>query len=358
MSGYEYGNARLRAMRSRLLSRRELLELTEAKSLPELIGLIARTPYRKSLEVALVQASDLESVYEALRRDFVETIGKVRSFYDSREGKLVDLILRGYDVHNLKSVLRGLSHQVAQAEIARALLPTADLPAPLLNELLKASSPRDAIDLLATIRHPFAQPLLTLRAERPGADVAEMEHVLERWRFEEAMRRLQNEDDNGKRLLTALSQEADILNMLLVMRFIQQPAEQQALKAHVGKAGLEGLFPALGTLSVERLSRVYAAKSIREAVELLADTRYAPALQAGLRDFGRSGLLSDVELALTRYQLRWNAAQIVKDPLGIGVVMGYVALKISEIRNLRRIARGIQLKMTPGSIQAEMELAE
>ncbi len=358
MSGFEYGNARLRAMRSRLLPRSMLAQLTETRSLPEFIGLFAQTPYRKSLEVALVQASDLESIYEALRRDFVDTIARVRGFYDGSERKLIDLILRQYDVHNLKTVLRGLSHHAQQIDIDTTLLPTCDLPEPLLNELLHASSPRGAIDLLATIRHPFAQPLLTLRAEQPGAELADMERALDRWRFNEAARSLQGEQEEGRTVMAALRHDVDIQNILLALRLIRYPAEQQVLKMRLGRSGLGGVVAAEGNIPIAQLERMIATKSLIAAIDLLAGTVYHAALQEGRLAYSRSSLLSEYERALLRYRLRWLSAQLVRDPLGIGVVLGYLAEKANEITNLRRAARGVQMKQPPEMIHVEMEFVQ
>lgn len=356
MKGYEYGNARLRAMRSRLLTRRELVDMAAAKSLPDLIIQIARTPYRRSLEVSLVQTSDLESIYEALRRDFIETIEKIRSFYDGSEQELVDQLLIAYDIHNLKTVLRGLAHKVPQPDIESALLPTTGLPTALLSNLLRASNPRGAIDLLATIRHPFAQPLLALRSSHPGADLFDMEAALDRWRFHEAEKTLRNEDENGRTVLLAQRIEVDILNLLLVLRFIQSPGERQSLKNRLGDDGLAGLLPGAGFLSIELLNQLSSVKSMRMAVDLLSSTPYVDAVHVGFLEFERSGLLSDLERSLRRYQLTWNTTQLVKDPLGIGVVMGYLALKTNEISNLRRMARGIHMKLSPDAIQMSMEV--
>jgi vacuolar-type H+-ATPase subunit C/Vma6 len=143
---------------------------------------------------------------------------------------------------------------------------------------------------------------------------------------------------------------------MLILRFIHTPGERQPLKARLGDDGLQNLFPGFGTLSSDLLTRAAAVKNIRMAVDLLGRTSYSTALQSGLMEFEHSGLLSDLERALRRYQLHWNAAQIVKNPLGIGVVIGYLALKTNEIRNIRRAARGIQMKWSPNAIQAEMEL--
>lgn len=358
MSGYEYGNTRLRAMRSRLLDRRKLVELSEARSLPEFINQIAQTSYRKSIEMALVQTSDLESIYEALRRDFIDTIAKIRGFYEGETRHLVDLILREYDVHNLKTILRGLSQRVPQSEMDNTLLPTCDLPDALLNELMRASSPRGAIDLLATVRHPIAQPLLSLRAEQPGAELWAMERALDRWHFEETTRAVKAMPEEGQRVNAALRLEMDIRNILLVLRLIRYPAEQQALKLRVGQTGLEALLPTVGGLTVEQMNRMLATKHINTAIEQLADAPYIAMLREGTRLFDHSGQLSDIERALRRYQLHWLSSQIVQDPLGIGVVLGYLAEKVNEIANLRRMARGIQMHIAPGQIQAEMEFLE
>lgn len=362
MAGYEYGNARLRAMRSRLLSQAELNGLAEATSLAELIGLLARTSYRKAIEISLVQSSDLESIDEALRRDFTQTVSSIRSFYSDDERELVDLFLRAYDIHNLKTVLRGLSHQSHRSEIERSLLPVGELSAVILNELLRATSPRMAIDLLATIRHPFAQPLLVLRAEQPGADLFEMELALDRWRYRETVQRLKARQDGVSLARAAINLEADIANLLVVLRFLHSAEEQQFLKqraesGRMNPAGPERLFNGAGSLAVEQLARLYGASSVKAALALLPDVSFAPALREGLKEYERLGRLSEIERALRRYQLRWLVWQIAKDPLGIGVFLGYLALKNNEVANLRRIARSVQLRRSPEDTRGELEFA-
>jgi len=357
MSGYEYGNARLRAMRSRLLSPADLNSLAEAVSLAELIGILTRTPYRRTLEVSLVQNSDLESIDEALRRDFIQTTTSIRRFFDGAEKELVDLFLRAYDVHNLKTVLRGLSHRFARSDIEKALLPVGELSAAVLGELLRASSPRVAIDLLATIRHPFAQPLLALRAEWPGSGLFDMELALERWYYGQAERYLKDLHDDGALARTALNLAADMANLMVVLRFVHAPQEKNFLQARSARGGPEQLFNGSGSLSADRLTRLYGVSSVKSALEMLADTPYHAALQQGLQAYAQSGQLSEIERALRRYQLRWQAWQVAKDPLGIGVFIGYLALKNNEVANLRRIARGIQHHQSSETVRAAMERA-
>ena len=62
----------------------------------------------------------------------------------------------------------------------------------------------------------FAQPLLRLRAEHPGAGTAEMELALDRWYFQESYQYLEEARKAGKNLMDAIQLEAAELNDIIV----------------------------------------------------------------------------------------------------------------------------------------------
>jgi V/A-type H+-transporting ATPase subunit C len=355
MPGYDYGNARLRAMKSRLLSRPEMEALAQAGSPQALINALTKTTYRKAIEAALVRTSGIDCVAKALGQDLVDTLGKVRKFYSGREGDLVAIALRAYDVHNLKTILRGLSKQATPNEITAALLPVGELTPGLLTRLARASEPRAAMDLLASMRLPIAQPLLKLRAEHPGAGMFEMELALDQWHFQQAYTYEQSSPYSAGLLSSALDIEADLTNLLTALRFVHAPAERQVLYKRLGGDDLGRLFVGPGRLPFELLAQVREQDSPEGAVETLAGTPYQAPLRAGLEAYARSGRLSDLEKQLRRFRLRWMAGLIIKDPLGIGVPLGYIALKTSEVANIRWVAHGISLGLETNAIKAELE---
>jgi len=358
MPGFEYGNARLRAMCSYLLTHSALLEMAGAKDLPEYTRLLLKSPYQKSIEAALAQSGALDVILSGLRADFIATTVKVRGLFEKSEAALVDLVFLEYDVHNVKTILRGVARQVPRAEIENALLPVGRTSETLLAELLRGSSPREVVDILATIGHAFARPLLALRAGQPGAALAEMEKALARQRFEEIDRHARENPDGAGLLLQAARWEMDANNLLIVLRFAHAPGEKRYINGGQGHNGCEALFPALGTIGLERLGAMYAARNVKSALEALGDSGFGQALQDGLAAYERTGRLSAIEKALRLYLLRWRAMQIAKDPLGIGVLPGYMALKANELANLRRIALAIQFKVYPEASRAELEFAE
>jgi len=355
MADFDYGNARIHAMKSRLMARRDLEVLADSGSLQGLITTLAKTAYRKSIEAALTRASGLESIAQAIRMDLINTIGKARDFYQEDAGAMVSIALRPYDLHNLKTILRGLARNVPSAEILSALLPVGELKYEILAELARAPGPRAAIDLLASMNEPIAQPLLKLRAQRPGAEIPEMELALHQWHYQEALKFMENAPSGAEVLASAQRLDADVENLLTVLRFVHDPGERRHLHERGSWGDLSQLLVEPGTLQHALLVRVGSQDSLDAAIELLAGTNYEAALRAGLEAFKQTGRLSEFEKHLRRFRLNWFSRLIFKDPLGIGVFLGYMALKINEIDNLRWITHGIHLGLGSGEIKAGLE---
>lgn len=355
MRDFDYGNARLRAMKSRLLSQHDLEVLTEVGSLRGLIAALTKTPYRKTIEAALSRSGGMSCISNALGDDLINTLGGIRDFYEDEAQKMVIVVLRRYDLHNLKTILRGLSQHVAPSEMQSTLLPVGELNQALLGELVRVPDPRSAIDLLASINSTFAQPLLNLRAEHPGADVTRMELALEQWSFAQAKNFLDNEIQNGSVLSAALDLDVDLSNLLTALRFAQTPEERKLLQEWTGEDGLHPLLLGPGSLSFELLAQAGMQDTLDAAVELFSGTAYIDALKTGLEAYSQSNRLSDLERQLRFYRLGWMSEKIMSDPLGIGAVLGYTALKVSEVGNLRWVAHGINLGMSAQSIRASLE---
>lgn len=343
-------------MKSRLLSRGELESLTECHSLRELITILEKTAYHRTLEAALVRGSEMAGLRQALRGDLFTAIEKIGAFYTEEAGEGLRIVLRRYDVHNLRAILRGLTHNAAPAEIVAALIPAGTLKYQVLAELARAPDARAFIDSLASINSPFAWPLVRARLEHPGADTARMELALEQWYFRQAQSFLERAQLTGGVLAAALRLEADLENLSTVLRFLRSPQERRLLQDWLEAGDLAQILVGPGSLTFERLEAAAGQESAAAAVEALAGTAYGPRLRAGLERFAAGGRLSDLERELRGFRLVWMAQQILRDPLGIGVPLGYLALKENEVNNLHWIARGIQLGLDGKTIRAGLEL--
>jgi V/A-type H+-transporting ATPase subunit C len=358
MPDYEYGNARLRAMKSRLLPRRTLDDLAESGSLQGLIAALAKTAYQKSIEAALTRHTGMDCIDNALHSDLIDTVGRIGGFYHEEARRLVALALRSYDVENLKTILRGLSRNAPSGEIVPWLLPVGELKIDLLRELSRLNNTREAIDLMASQSLPFAAPLLKLRAERPGAETFDMELALDQWHFDGGRQTLRSEAGEAAALLAAFALDADLANLLTVLRFAHAPREREVLREKFRADDTRPFFIKAGQIPVDTLVDAADHDAVSPAVDALAGTRFGPSLRAGYEIYSRTNRLSDIERKLRQYRLMLFAQLIDKDPLGIGVPLGYVALKVNEIGNIRWIARGIDLDLKPEAIQADLEMIQ
>jgi len=351
MSDYDYGNARLHAMRARLLSRADMAALAETTSIQALITALLKTAYRTAVETALTYTTGMACIGETLHRDLIAQVGNARGFYSGQAQEQVALVLRRYDIHNLKAILRGKSKGAPPDDIRTTLLPLGDLTDAVLDRLTQAPDARAGIDMLATMRLSVAHPLLKLRAEHPGAGTAEMELALDRWYFETAREQLSTTRNSVLRAVFDL--DADVINILTALRFAHAPLERQMLQIALGTTNLHDVFVAPGRLSLDQLAAMGRQDTAASAVDLLAGTPYE-VLRTGLTVYQQSNRLSVLEKQLADYRLRRMAALLGQDPLGIGVLLGYLALKLAEIGNIRWVAQGINLGLKAEAIQAEL----
>ncbi len=355
MPDFDYGNARLRAMKARLLPRRTLEGLTEVGSVPGLITALANTAYREAVAAALVRLTGMDCLTEALRSDLVATIGKARAFYSGAPQALAQLVLLRYDVHNVKTILRGLAGHVPANEIMGSILPIGELRPADIVELARVADWHMAIDLLATWRLPVVKPLLELRATQRSRDghmePLEMEAALDRWYFDTAIA-----GAGHTTLRAAVILEADITNILTALRLVDVPDVAAILRERLGAADVTQLFVGPGHVPFAQLAEAARQESIPNAVDTLATTIYGATLTGALRAYATSARLSVFERALAQWQLHYAAGLVASDPLGIGVLLGYAALKTNEVANLRAIAQGLLLGEKPDRIRSALML--
>lgn len=354
MSNFAYANARLRAMKSRLLPPENLAALADERDLPAFLNALTRTPYREAVELALVQYSGAAVLSRTLQFDMDGRLQKIRRFFTGKAADLVQLVLLRYDVDNLKAVLRGLSQRLAAEDILAATRQRGTLDSAVLTELAQAAGAREAIDLLATWRIPLAQPLLAIRVEQPGAALWQMETALEQWYFREIEA---GPLKTGSVLHDFLALYADSVNLITVLRLVGPDGRSAFLRRQFA-ADPRPLLIGPGRLSFDLLAETAQAETVQEAVAVLAPTTYGRTLQTALTQYRSTRRLSSFERALHRLRLRQAASFFVRDPHGIGILLGYLFLSSNEITNLLCIGHGIYLRRPAAEIRADLLFAD
>ena len=125
--GYGYGNARLRAMRSRLLTEADYGALLAKTSIEEFISALTETPYQADLEAALLRAEGVHCIFEAVRTNLTRTLRQITGFFEGEPLTLFSLLLRRWDRHNLLTILRGQKQEVSPEAVLSTVVPVGQL---------------------------------------------------------------------------------------------------------------------------------------------------------------------------------------------------------------------------------------
>ena len=315
---FGYVNARVRGLRSRLLPEGFFGEQVDVEGFAALSTALAQSPYARDLEEARGEHGPLAAVDAALARNFVRV---TRLLLDASKGaahELIALLLRRYDLANLKAVVRGLHAGRAADETMVAVLPAGSLNASVLRAMAGAEDVAAAGQVLALARHPLAEAYRKAAAAYRGdGDLLRFEVALDRAFYASWIADAERlPAPAGFRRWARAEIDATNLRTALKLRGRAVDADDYFL------AGGRDLTPAV----YARLAALPRGEPLPQLTGVLAPV--SGAADAAEADARISRVL---DLALRRLSL---------DPLDVGLVADYLRRKERETAQLRLLARG------------------
>ena len=356
--GYGYGNARLRAMRSRLLKESDYSTLLAKANIEEFITALTETTYKTDVETALVRVGGVRCVFEALRANLTRTLHQVREFFEGEPRTLIDLLLRCWDRHNLLTILRGQSREISSETVWSTLIPVGQIDAVSLREMARQPGLRATLDLMTTWRLPYARALRQVQA-RTGTvpDLDQLELALNRFYYASLYDALSQGNGNRAIVREQLCIEVDLVNIRTALHLAGRPGISYLVHQRYHATNVRPLMIEYGgQLLTQRLIELAAAVGgLEEMVHSLSDTRYGPALESGWQHFqAGEGDLTMLERALERWRAEYLAAMFRRNPLSIAIAIGYFGCKEIEVANLRIIAQAMALGMKDEQVRREL----
>lgn len=330
---YGYINARMRGMKSRLLSHRALDDLILKPDLDSLIADLENSPYRDDIIAAKSQFTGILLIEYALRQNFIKTFRKVQDFSHQQEEaeQYIRIFLHRWDVENIKTILRGKNIHVTAEEIQSCLVPAGELDEATFRELLRQPDVRATIDLLATWRIRYAKPLTQAFPEFAQAkDLAILECALDRFYYSDALATVKAPTYNNTLIRDLLALEIDVVNLRTVLRMVRDHVPPDDARRYLIAGGRD--------FDEKKLLHLLSLSSIEDVVKALGATRYRFLAEIP-ESVMRTQKISVIEKELERYLIRKGVGAFRLDPLSVGSVIGYFWAKYNEITNIRIISR-------------------
>lgn len=344
-AGCDYANARVRAMRGRLLGRAGIENLLAQSGLSARLEYLKRTDYGDTLAAHLGREPDqLAAVERGLRARFMGDLARIDRFLEGeRPRALFRAFLAFEDGWTLKTVLRGVAAGEAPEQIFVLLAQTPELDHAALGELVRQREVKAVVDLLAIWRSPYAHPLGdALAAYASRRELLHLEVALDRFLFGHALEAARRDGgEDGAVLLRFLATQIDLVNTATLLKLAGQGAAEEFFIPG-GRLLGRNRFRRYGEFDAPRLRAALASEA-----PLLFAAR--PVGMAVMEDpFAADQIVQRALVDTMRGEAR-------ESPLSLAVPLAFVLDLQAEIRQIRLVLRGAEFGLPPGEL---LELIE
>ncbi len=125
LADFGYANARIRAMKSYLLGKPFFEKIIGMDSINSILNELLNTPYKREINEILEKEISIADIDLALDKNLSRTYLKISSFVAGEPKELLNIILGRWDVHNIKTLLRGKHFGFSTEKIGNSLVPAA-----------------------------------------------------------------------------------------------------------------------------------------------------------------------------------------------------------------------------------------
>lgn len=335
MTGYDYGNARLRARRASLLRPEHYAGLL-GHDLPGLLAALMATSYRPQAEAAAgASGGGLGVLYRVARDHLDAALADVPGLYRNRAGEVAVALLGPFGVHNVLTALRAAHQGGTAAVTGTAFVAAGPVDARTAREAAGQPDLPAAARLLAGRRLPDADSAAALlaaaRQYELGASLGAVEHAVACAARAHQFRVLTAAGAEAEPAAAAWRRETDDANLLVALR-LREAAQ--------GRPGQDPGSPYLpgGTVPGGLLTAIQGA--LARADVLAAAAPAADRWRSPLTAWAERGDLAALQAALETERLRTELRLLRRaDPLGAATILQHVLAHQAQARNIRLLAR-------------------
>jgi len=328
-------------MKGRLLPATVFDELLAAQDVPAIIEILLRSDYAEDLSISLSRKSGVEAVEDALSNNLARNFHKLVRIVVGELRRPVVCFVERWDVHNVKTVLRGIHSRALPDEMRRALIPAGELDPAALEQLLQQSDMSGFLNLLSTWNLPYARPIARHIAQyQASGNLWLLEHAIDRDYYERAFRSLGGGDGELILVRKIFALEIDVTNAMLSLRFAGAPEVRE----------VASMLLSHGTVELSVFETASQARNFADALAAFAGTWLEAPQTAEVRR------PSDLERRLEEVFVRRASSLCSKDPGSIAPLLGYVWRKYKEFLNLRVVVRSKAFGLPEDQMRKELLL--
>jgi V/A-type H+-transporting ATPase subunit C len=336
--GYPYTFARVSVMKSKLLQKGEYQKLLRMR-IESITQYLQESMYKSAIDQLALKYRGVDLLEQSLNLDLVLTFQKLRRISAPEVALLIDAYAMRWDMHNIKTVIRGIYSNADRSYIRSLLMPVGVLKLSELEEMQKKSTIEEALRACKLFKYDRVKEVVA--SFEQTRKLIEIENRLDQIYFENGLEVAKNIGKEGKLFAKFLLTEIDMINIRNLMRMKREGFGREDTQRYLIYSGLH--------LQKRLLDRLAASESMVAMMDLLRKTEYGKVLNERSHES-----LIDTELELDRYLIKRSFLYTHQYPMSVMSILTYMMNKIIEVKNLKSIARAKQLGIEEKFIEEKL----
>lgn len=322
---YGYSSARVKAMESRLIGRKTMQEIINAKDASTIIAILFQGDYKKDLEEFGGLEIKGELIDFALSKNFAKNVAKLVQVSPTTERKLMRAIEGKWDLYNVKIAIEAKDRRSSYDAIARYLIDYGIYDLAFIKELMREDSIEGMIGK-CMINSPYRDILKEAQESyKKSKSAVDAVAAIDKYYYKmlgSVIIGLRVIDNSAARII---KMDIDMKNILLMIK-----AKRAGAKfSDIGSNIIDG-----GNLSAGELDQIYGgSKDISSMVLQIKQYDLKPA--ADLFKDGKSNQLLLFEIGLKNSIFDNSARLLNHSILSFGSILAYAYMKEIELFTLR-----------------------
>jgi len=336
---YPYTWVRVCAMKSKLISKDEYLKLLKMK-LGEITRYLQDSEYKKEIDELAIKYRGVDLIERALNKNLVDTFNKLRRISIDEELRFViETYLKRWDIHNIKTILRGIVSNAPESYIETLLVPAGVFSTSFLVDLLKLKNVEEILKKLKFLELENFKELVEKFKETNN--LLDIENELDKFYYNELLKLTHGLPRRKKEFKNFLKDEMDILNIKTVLRLKRENIEKKKI--------LEHLILTDSEIDKKFMQKMVEAKNMEELLNILRKTQYKDLIPKEIEES-----LIDIELRLDQYLIRRSLLSTHQTPLTMSAILNFMFTKDIEVKNIRNIVKAKQLGLEEDFIEKKL----
>ena len=329
MSSYKYGyvNARVGAMKSRLLDNVEMKSLIESRNFDDALALLKNTAYGK--ELSKLSSPSLVDVENVLAKSILEDYEKLARSVTGMPKIFLDQYAKKFEIEAIKALLimKGKGEEIKEYPwIVQRIMAVETT-----EKLVDVGTPGELVEMLRfTKYYPILHKAVSEYTEQgtPYPFITALDTYHYSGLNKIIQKRMGGLDQNIAKHLIGI--EIDAKNLLIALRIRGTDTDKDISNWLIPMKRYH--------LTDSELMAAFNAKSLTEVQQILR--HYTDIVSLGIKDYEETQSLFTLENEFRKYILKANNRVFAGDRFHIGVPLAYLNLKENEIRNLTAILYG------------------